>query len=205
MTAPDTAVAGKLSTLDRFLPVWIGAAMVAGLLLGRVVPGLGDTLAAVELDGISLPIALGLLIMMYPVLAKVRYDRLDSVTGDRRLLLGSLALNWISAPICCAPVSAAPLDDDTALRDRLRLKALADPVRIKLVSILLADAGDGICTCDLATAVGLTEATTSHHLGQLRKAGMVTADRRGMNVYYRAQPDSLDALRNVLGATTGCC
>ena len=98
MTATDTAVAGKLSTLDRFLPVWIGAAMVAGLLLGRVVPGLGDTLAAVELDGISLPIALGLLIMMYPVLAKVRYDRLDSVTGDRRLLLGSLALNWIIGP-----------------------------------------------------------------------------------------------------------
>ncbi|ETA05661.1 ArsR family transcriptional regulator [Gordonia alkanivorans CGMCC 6845] len=111
----------------------------------------------------------------------------------------------ISAPICCAPVSAAPLDDDTALQIALRLKALADPVRIKLISILLADTGDGICTCDLATAVGLTEATTSHHLGQLRKAGMVTPDRRGMNVYYRAQPDSLEALRNVLSATTGCC
>ena len=65
----------------------------------------------------------------------------------------------ISAPICCAPVSAAPLDDDTALQIALRLKALADPVRIKLVSILLTDTGDGTCTCDLATAVGLTEAT----------------------------------------------
>ncbi|MDJ0027600.1 arsenical-resistance protein, partial [Gordonia alkanivorans] len=75
MTTTDTAVAAKLSMLDRFLPVWIGAAMVAGLMLGRTVPGLGDALAAVELDGISLPIALGLLIMMYPVLAKVRYDR----------------------------------------------------------------------------------------------------------------------------------
>ncbi|MDF3313818.1 arsenical-resistance protein, partial [Rhodococcus sp. T2V] len=85
-TTEHPAVVGKLSTLDRFLPVWIGVAMVAGLLLGRTIPGLGDTLGAVEIDGISLPIALGLLIMMYPVLAKVRYDRLDTVTGDRKLL-----------------------------------------------------------------------------------------------------------------------
>lgn len=112
----------------------------------------------------------------------------------------------ISAPICCAPVSAAPLDDDAALEIALRLKALADPVRIKLLSILLTDkAGEGSCTCDLAAAVGLTEATTSHHLGQLRKAGMVTPERRGMNVYYRARPDALQALCDVLGASTGCC
>ncbi|MGK8524287.1 ACR3 family arsenite efflux transporter [Nocardia asteroides] len=88
----------KLSTLDRFLPVWIGVAMAAGLLLGRVIPGLGDALGAVEVDGISLPIAAGLLIMMYPVLAKVRYDRLDTVLGDRKLLLGSLVLNWLLGP-----------------------------------------------------------------------------------------------------------
>lgn len=88
------AVVGKLSTLDRFLPVWIGSAMAAGLLLGRWIPGLHTALEGVQLDGISLPIALGLLIMMYPVLAKVRYDRLDTVTGDRKLLLSSLLLNW---------------------------------------------------------------------------------------------------------------
>ena len=88
----------RLSTLDRFLPVWIGLAMVAGLLLGRLVPGLDTALSAVEVDGVSLPIALGLLVMMYPVLAKVRYDRLDSVTGDRRLLVGSLLLNWVVGP-----------------------------------------------------------------------------------------------------------
>lgn len=81
MSGAQARVAGRMSTLDRFLPVWIGIAMVVGLLLGRGVPGLGDALATVEVDGISLPIALGLLIMMYPVLAKVRYDRLDSVTG----------------------------------------------------------------------------------------------------------------------------
>ena len=81
--APTERVAARLSTLDRFLPVWIGLAMVAGLVLGRLVPGLGGALSAVEVDGVSLPIALGLLVMMYPVLAKVRYDRLDTVTGDR--------------------------------------------------------------------------------------------------------------------------
>ena len=64
----------RLSTLDRFLPVWIGAAMVAGLLLGRVIPGLADALDTVKIGQTSLPIALGLLLMMYPVLAKVRYD-----------------------------------------------------------------------------------------------------------------------------------
>lgn len=87
MTAP---VVGKLSTLDRYLPLWIGAAMVGGLLLGHVVPQANQILNQVQVNGISLPIALGLLIMMYPVLAKVRYDRLDTVTGDRKLLLSSL-------------------------------------------------------------------------------------------------------------------
>ncbi|BCI84317.1 putative arsenic-transport integral membrane protein ArsC [Mycolicibacterium sp. TY66] len=93
--APATA---RLSTLDRYLPVWIGLAMAAGLLLGRWVPGLDVVLEKVQVDGISLPIALGLLIMMYPVLAKVRYDRLDTVTSDRKLLVSSLVLNWLLGP-----------------------------------------------------------------------------------------------------------
>src|SRR6187431_2769394 len=99
-TAGDTspAVVGRLSRLDQFLPLWIGLAMVAGLLLGRGIPGLNSALEAVKVGGISLPIALGLLIMMYPVLAKVRYDRLDTVTGDKRLLISSLVLNWVLGP-----------------------------------------------------------------------------------------------------------
>lgn len=99
VTAPaEAGVIGKLSTLDRFLPVWIGVAMVAGLLLGRLLPGLNDALDAVRVGDVSLPIALGLLLMMYPVLAKVRYDRLDTVTGDRRLMAASLLLNWVIGP-----------------------------------------------------------------------------------------------------------
>jgi arsenate reductase (thioredoxin) len=95
---PSQSVGARLSTLDRMLPVWIGVAMVAGLLLGRLVPGLGSTLSAIGVDGISLPIALGLLVMMYPVLAKVRYDRLGEVTADRKLMASSLVLNWLVGP-----------------------------------------------------------------------------------------------------------
>jgi ACR3 family arsenite transporter len=97
--APETEhVAARLSTFDRLLPLWIGLAMAVGLALGQLVPGVGGALSAVEVDGVSLPIALGLLVMMYPVLAKVRYDRLDTVTGDRPMLASSLVLNWLVGP-----------------------------------------------------------------------------------------------------------
>jgi DNA-binding transcriptional ArsR family regulator len=107
-----------------------------------------------------------------------------------------------SAPICCTPVAAAPMDADAALEVAVRLKALADPVRVRLVSLLLA--ADEVCTCDLAPAVGLTEATVSHHLAVLRKAGLITVgERRGMNVYYRARRESLGALCRVIDPD--CC
>ncbi|NMM87221.1 transcriptional regulator [Rhodococcus sp. SRB_17] len=108
-----------------------------------------------------------------------------------------------TAPICCSPVAAGPISDDAALQVAVRLKALADPVRIKLMSILLTHSDGEVCTCDLAESVGLSESTVSHHLGQLKKAGMVFAERRGMNVYYRARPDALEALRLVLDPN--CC
>ncbi|MFC8384526.1 ACR3 family arsenite efflux transporter [Nocardia sp. NPDC057272] len=124
-TTDHPAVVGKLSTLDRFLPVWIGVAMAAGLLLGHMIPGLGDTLSAVEIDGISLPIAIGLLIMMYPVLAKVRYDCLDSVTGDRKLLLSSLVLNWILGPALMFALAWLFLPDLPEYRTGLIIVGLA--------------------------------------------------------------------------------
>jgi ArsR family transcriptional regulator len=114
----------------------------------------------------------------------------------------ALPLIDTSAPICCSPVAAAPMDADTALQVAVRLKALADPVRIQLMSLLLA--ADAVCTCDLAPAVRLTEATVSHHLSVLKKAGLVTeGERRGMNVYYRARRESLGALIRVLDPE--CC
>jgi DNA-binding transcriptional ArsR family regulator len=107
-----------------------------------------------------------------------------------------------SAPICCAPVASAPMDADAALEVALRLKALADPVRVRLVSLLLAD-GER-CTCELAPALGVTEATVSHHLSVLRRAGLVDdGQRRGANVWYRARRDALGALCRVLDPD--CC
>ena len=122
--APD-AVVGRLSTLDRFLPVWIGAAMVVGLVLGRTVEGFGSALEAVQVDGISLPIAIGLLVMMYPVLAKVRYDRLESVTGDRRLLASSLLLNWVVGPALMFALAWLLLPDQPEYRTGLVIVGLA--------------------------------------------------------------------------------
>ena len=109
----------------------------------------------------------------------------------------------LSAPVCCAPVAAGVLDDGAALEIALRLKALADPVRVKLVSLLFGSAENEECSRDLATAVGLTESTVSHHLTQLRRAGLVESQRRGMNVYHRPRRDALTALCSVLDPN--CC
>ncbi|MGW6377953.1 ACR3 family arsenite efflux transporter [Rhodococcus sp. NPDC055112] len=132
-TAGHPAVVGKLSTLDRYLPVWIGVAMVAGLLLGRSIPGLGDVLSTVEIDGISLPIALGLLIMMYPVLAKVRYDRLDTVTGDRKLLISSLVLNWVLGPALMFALAWIFLPDLPEYRTGLIIVGLARCIAMVII------------------------------------------------------------------------
>lgn len=88
----------RLSVLDRWLPAWILAAMAVGLLLGRFIPGLAGALDAVQVGSVSLPIAVGLLVMMYPVLAKVRYSDTGTVLRDRRLMVASLTINWLLAP-----------------------------------------------------------------------------------------------------------
>ena len=127
------AVVAKLSTLDRFLPLWIGAAMVAGLLLGRWIPGLNTALESVAIDGVSLPIALGLLIMMYPVLAKVRYDRLDTVTGDRKLLISSLVLNWVFGPALMFALAWLMLPDLPEYRTGLIIGGLARCIAMVII------------------------------------------------------------------------
>ena len=104
----------------------------------------------------------------------------------------------MSAPVCCAPVAAGPVGDAAALEVALRLKALADPVRVKLLSLLLASPAGEENGGDLAEKVSLSESTVSHHLGQLRKAGIIETERRGMNTFHRARRDALSALCAVL-------
>jgi ArsR family transcriptional regulator, arsenate/arsenite/antimonite-responsive transcriptional repressor len=107
-----------------------------------------------------------------------------------------------TAPICCTPLAAAPMTEHEALEVAVRLKAIADPVRVRLMSLLLAR--DEVCTCDLAPAVSVTEPTVSHHLSVLKKAGLISnGERRGMNVYYGARREALGALCRVIDPT--CC
>lgn len=122
----------RLSTLDRFLPVWIGAAMVGGLLLGRAFPDLGDTLDRVRIDSVSLPIAIGLLAMMYPVLAKVRYGALHQ-SLDRRTLATSLVLNWVVGPALMFALAWLMLPDLPEYRTGLIVVGLARCIAMVLV------------------------------------------------------------------------
>jgi ArsR family transcriptional regulator len=109
----------------------------------------------------------------------------------------------ISAPVCCAPVAAGPMTDDDALQVALRLKALADPMRVKIMSLLFSSSAGQEISGDLAAVLGLSESTVSHHLTQLRKAGLVESDRRGMNVFHRARREALIAICAVLDPN--CC
>ncbi|NYV77151.1 ACR3 family arsenite efflux transporter [Streptomyces sp. UH6] len=131
--AEESSVVAQLSTLDRFLAVWILLAMVVGLGLGRLVPGINDALAAVEIGGISLPIALGLLIMMYPVLAKVRYDKLDAVTGDKKLMVSSLVINWIVGPAVMFALAWIFLPDLPEYRTGLIIVGLARCIAMVII------------------------------------------------------------------------
>lgn len=138
MTTPtnvDAAdpVPAKLSTLDRFLPVWIIAAMATGLLLGRLVPGIGQALDSVKIADVSLPIALGLLVMMYPVLAKVRYNETGHVLADKKLMITSLVINWLAAPAFMFALAWLFLPDLPEYRTGLIIVGLARCIAMVLI------------------------------------------------------------------------
>ena len=134
VTDPATTneVSGRLSTLDRYLPVWIGVAMVAGILLGRAFPNLNDDLDRIKIDTVSLPIAIGLLAMMYPVLAKVRYTAIGSVV-DRRSLVMSLVLNWLIGPALMFALAWLLLPDLPEYRTGLIIVGLARCIAMVLI------------------------------------------------------------------------
>jgi arsenical-resistance protein len=138
----ERSVLRQLSTLDRFLPAWIGLAMATGLALGRLLPGLNDALDRIKIDTTSLPIAIGLLGMMYPVLAKVRYNRLGDVTADKPLVASSLLLNWLVGPALMFALAWLFLPDLPVFRAGLILVGLARCIAMVLIWNALA-CGDG--------------------------------------------------------------
>jgi len=103
-----------------------------------------------------------------------------------------------TADTCCAPLADAPLAADEAVELASRLKALADPGRLRLVSLLLASEDQQACTCDLTEPLGLSQPTVSHHLKKLAEAGIVTGERRGVWTYYRVQPAALASIAVLL-------
>jgi ArsR family transcriptional regulator, arsenate/arsenite/antimonite-responsive transcriptional repressor len=92
---------------------------------------------------------------------------------------------------CCTPLTGTPMSPSQAERVAPLLKALADPVRLRLVSLIAASAGGEACVCDLNGAFELTQATISHHLKVLHSAGVLDRDKRGVWVYYAVRPDAL--------------
>ena len=129
----SSPVATQLSLLNRYLPIWIGVAMVTGIAFGRQVPNLNRALDHFQVAGTSLPIALGLLVMMYPVLAKVRYGEINRVTANRRLLVPSLVLNWVIGPALMFALAWLFLPDLPAYRTGLILVGLARCIAMVLI------------------------------------------------------------------------
>jgi ArsR family transcriptional regulator len=105
-----------------------------------------------------------------------------------------------AAAPCCPPLSAAVLGPADAEALSRQFAALADPVRLRLLSLLATAEGGALCACDLVEPVGKTQPTVSHHLKVLTDAGLVTSDRRGRNVWYAVEPTALQRLRAVLSA-----
>lgn len=134
----SSSVFGKLSVLDRFLPLWIFAAMVLGIGLGKLFPALGPALDSVKLDTVSLPIAIGLLWMMYPVLAKVKYGKMPEVAANWKMSGTSLFLNWIVGPALMFALAWLLLPDHPEYRTGLILVGLARCIAMVLIWNMLA-------------------------------------------------------------------
>ena len=113
-------------------------------------------------------------------------------TADATLTLADIA--------CCTPVASGVLEVGEAERLARLLKAVADPTRLRLLSIVAAHAGGEACVCDLTEPVGLTQGTVSHHMRVLVEAGILTREQRGKWAYFALVPDALNTLARVISA-----
>lgn len=105
--------------------------------------------------------------------------------------------------LCCSPVTAGVIDEATAIELAAVLKALADPVRVRLVSLIGAAPSGEICACDLPALVDRSQPTVSHHLSQLVRAGLVDREQRGKWAWFRLRPEGFAAVRAALGEGAG--
>ena len=99
---------------------------------------------------------------------------------------------------CCTPLGAEVLEEAAAETLAEAFKAVGDPVRLRLLSLLMTATGGEVCACELVEPVGKSQPTVSHHLKVLRQAGLVTATRRGTNIWYAVVPAQVESLRRVL-------
>ena len=110
-----------------------------------------------------------------------------------------LTLSPVQTVACCSPLLAEPLSTEQAERMAPLLKALADPVRLRLLSLVASHQGGEACICDLNDAFDLSQPTISHHMKVLHEAGLVDRDKRGVWVYYRVRPQALASLAALIG------
>lgn len=138
-------VVSQLSTLDRFLPLWIFMAMAAGILIGALIPGIKPVFNTLSIGSVSLPIAIGLLWMMYPVLAKVKYEELGKIKDIKSQFTVSLALNWLIGPALMFILAWAFLADEPGYRTGLIIVGLARCIAMVLVWNMLAGGDSEYC------------------------------------------------------------
>ncbi len=117
----------------------------------------------------------------------------------RRMSKSLPLLDLAGAAACCPPLSAEPLSQAQAEQVAPLLKALADPVRLRLMSLVACHPGGEACVCDLNDAFDLTQPTISHHLKVLHEAGLLDREKRGVWVYYRARTEALASLAALIG------
>lgn len=142
---PTVSVTKRLSTLDKFLPLWIFLAMAAGIALGAIAPGIKDVFNALSIGTVSLPIAIGLLWMMYPVLAKVKYEELGKIRQVGAQFSVSLILNWIIGPIIMFVLAWLLLPDLPGYRTGLIITGLARCIAMVLIWNMLAGGDSEYC------------------------------------------------------------
>jgi ArsR family transcriptional regulator len=111
----------------------------------------------------------------------------------------AIPLTPLQTVACCTPLLAEPLSSEQAEKVAALLKALADPVRLRIMSVVAAHAGGEACVCDVTEAFELSQPTISHHLKVLRELGLLERDKRGVWVYYRVNAEALRSVAACIG------